>query len=551
MTLKRKTKTLLYEAADENFIKGMIIISWIFFTVAASLLVISARADYSAWNRYAIFSWFDDKVEALDKLYLVDSEDLTKDVWSFYAKRNTGNDTTTTYLEYGYPLVVNRWNADSNYISSITENKSDLKSLVLWWISNSASWDNIIIFAWSNNVVKEWNDNATIRGGEGNKLLEKESEWVPSVMVWWKNNQISNGDWAIIIWGENNAWSSNAIILGWENNNAVVGGSIVAWSNINVDTQSFWKESNLFAFSNSEEEFKPNSKNTFYLNVSKWVWLNWEPFENWLHSHWAVSIGEIDISQPCTDANYWVEWFYNWCLVWCTSRSAEKWHWDLLNLTESCMGLCENGNLDCAWEVNDEPVEAGHCIFTNKDWKQDPYSESCSNSDRNKYKWVSFEYRLVDQDECPIWSENQCVFQCKDWYHLVDWACHKDCPLPAGFGKAYLKHNEEILWYKNNTYTCNSNCENNKWYLKCQDWTLNGDYKKPSCTTHANQECYADSMRSLYNQTTQDIDKAICSFVCTNYSVEDNMCKIDFKWYHCICDEWFEWNEDQSACIPK
>ena len=544
MKQKRKTKSLIPMHFNWNYwllTSMLLVLWWVFCFLALSLQAISVDA---LWvTNWLLFSWYDDKTEVIYHMYYVQEIDQS-DTWvvdEMYMNQTW--DDSNFYIVPGRVLVgpLNSWGYvehtlwDDNYVN------------ILWWDNIVVYSDDISVVAWDSNAVYKWNNSSTSLWWRGNIIWTGDWSGLPANLLWWVGNSIDNNqDWNMIIWWLNNEISdsvSNSSILWGENNKVSSDWAIVAWTEVNLGN---WVD-NVFVFSNSLEQFSPKSHNAFYLNVWSWVWLNEDPFNRGVTSNWSISFWDIDINEQCNPSNFWVQWSWSWCLVWCTFWSYSDWkRWDLLDQSERCRGICFNADKCKNPTTWDNQKSSWYCSRElNK-----PREALCPGLNAAEWTNVVFNVVLVDNRACS-WNGNinQCIYQCADGYHLFeDWKCYKDCDLPWGWT---IKHGETVKWYRKSNVTCwPTSCESN-WQWKemiCVDWKLEGSwtYVFEKCKTYGNHSC-----KSKWYTFSTKITNADCIGPCIDYKVNGNACEWDGSYYSCTCVAGYEFNKAHTACVEQ
>ena len=390
---------------------------------------------------------------------------------------------------YVWPRPVVIW-SDVDHVYKINTVSEGVYGNILWWQQNDVESDNVTIIAWEKNTVLGWNEDATILWWIENEI--KEWEWSrTAILVWWYKNHIySSKGWTTIIWWNENDIKNNAsdvTILWWSNNEVGWNNVIVWWRDVKVaDNQQ-----DIFVFNNDSERdvnissVDSSSSDTFYI-YSKWgLWINTEASTNGVEAKWWISLGTIDITNKiCNDKTLWLIWMWEWCLVWCTEKSRELGWWELINPTEKDKEECEKNNkcIDTSVPYEDTILEVdGSCNnwLVDEESLDPERSTICGNP--SLYKNIVFETTLIDSAYKEDWGEswikcpqagwdqrlinNQCVYQCNEWYHLLkdetnkvggrSWKiwCYKDCMLDW----VPVKHNETIDWYNVREVTCSNN----------------------------------------------------------------------------------------------
>lgn len=419
MKQKRKVKSLIPQKNDlwGSLLTAALLVLGVALCLWSATLMTSSVWAASTSNEYNEFpySWMDDRVEVLYNLQFSDPKILSGFVGEMYTDKNNDFYITST------PITVNDSGAKDEYKNEVDKNKK-IYSNILWWHGNKVHSENVTILWWSGNIVDE--DSAVIFWWIENEISWG-TVWNTEVIVWWKKNLIiGSHNWNAIIWWNNNiiSWNvSNSFILWWNSNDVSSDkqmDNVIVWgSNVKVHT---W---NVFVFSN--EAFEPENPNTFYLNVSNWLWINVKSAGKWVTVNGPVRFGELDITKySCNGDNYWViwTWYVNGygCLVWCTSTTAPQ--WDLLDRWENCQLACKDNPSNCSQKMPqvDKPgAYSGFCT----DGVDTSNASPCTPV-WDEVKNVVFETALVNskeyKGECPgADAVNKCVYQCNSGYYLT------------------------------------------------------------------------------------------------------------------------------------
>ena len=472
MKQKRKVKGQKFTESNK-FLASLLVLLWGAFCMGALSLFTVPNVWWQTSLTTLSYTWLESKNEVVYDMFFIDkgNQEIINEI---YMKKD--GDNRNFYISWNSVvlgnLLPNYEGLDKvSVLNLVWEGKY---SNILWWDHNNINSSNITIIAGISNAISEWNDNATIVWSAGSSV----STWggnVPLVLVWWSNNEIgSNQNGTVIIWWN---WNkifdnvSNSQILGWNGNKVAVDNVIVAWNNVEATPSGEWS----FVFNwYSTEVFRPNSTNSFFLNVEKGVWLNMEASNGGLASKWAISIGEIDKSM-CTSDNIWMQWVWSGCLVWCT----EEWTLELLDTSEWCL------------ESSDDPYIPNNAWVCYFGWVDTGNATICG--DPAGYINAIFEVELIDANRdtwitCPN-EDNQCVYQCNYGYHLdlLDGKCHKDCDLPWNSSE-YIRHGKTVTWYSSSSTTCTNTCSMYEMILTCNDGVLydsdgreNKDYTNEDC----------------------------------------------------------------------
>ena len=422
------------------------------------------------------YTWLDDKQEVLYGMRFVNKNDMQKLVSEIYVNGKS------LYIVPN-PVVVNEvpgWT--EGIFDSSNEVNLGVYGHVLWWRRNKVESENVTLIAWTDNTVRTWNDNAAFLWWDGNKHIGK-SGWTPVVVVWWQKNEVwDDHDGVALIWWKGNKVGesvSNAFLLWWRDNYVEdnIKNVIVWWQKVDVNSTD-----NIFVYSNdSSSTFTPKSSNAFYLNMGKGVGINTDASDKWLAVKGPVSLGEIDITkETCDSDNLWVEWSYQWCVVWCTKASMEAEDgskWEMLDRGQKCLDICAVSS-DCIYEKDEEiPPKPDYKAFCTE-WVDTDGAELCFPDELSGYQNVIFETSLVDNGNCDMAKgENKCVYQCKSGYHLAKditqasnlgedkgkIKCFKDCDLTEllsddwkneDWSPIILKHNQTITAYNKEVVEC-------------------------------------------------------------------------------------------------
>ena len=436
-----------------------------------------------AWADDITFTWLDEKAEVLYEINFVKQYNASANISKMYA--SWGNLYSTPA-----PLIVKtNVNHNQNTISN------DKYGHILWWRENNLHSNNVTLIWWKSNEIYESNNNATFLWWIGNHLGDGNSITVPTVFIWWKSNTFNplQTSWAnLFIWWEGNMleeenpyWIS---YLWWKSISSIqdIKNIIAWWNNILIE------KNNIFAYSNSYEQFIPKTNNAFYLDVIWWVWFNRPSANEWLAVSWAVSIWEIDQNAACDDNTLWVIWSYNGCLVWCThaSRTAEYPYMgarELLDLSNECKTTCKNWKYNYSrnkclytWENNNSINNSSNdytsfCLTWNSIYNFDNTVLCYDQIDY--YKNVVFEATLTGT--CSSNRENICEYKCKTWYDLSIessiYKCKQGCYIKVDNEDKYIKDGER---YVGDLYTvldansCDATCNEKKREYECKEWKL-------------------------------------------------------------------------------
>ena len=541
----------------KNALLGAILTVWgsIWLLAVSVVTVMYSNVVSSAWwDSQWYYTWYDDKTEVVNKLEFVNSWNQT-DAWvisEMYAQ-----DGTILVLSWGSLVTssdgINLWASDSQ---------------VIGW-SNISVWsDNITIIWWSDITISEWNDNATVLWWSWN-ILSWASWNTPSVLVGWAGNEISWSEWWVIVWWSWNkiSWWSNSQILWWEGNELVdAENAFVAWSGVKNE----WVGAS-FVFSDWSESFSPVTSWAFYINTVNWLWLN-APSTSWaLTSSWWISVGSIDITDSryaCNDSNIWIQWVYNttydeksiWCLLWCTTWSAQNWwKWDLLEASALCMDWCDDSD-NCVNTVRTEYNPYIAWCNTDSLTFSIEWLRHCPMAvDETLFRDVVFDVDFVT--ECPSWDTlsmlaNPCVYQCPEGYVSNDDGdgCVSSCTLPwdpsvkVPYGTVKTWYNISwtgvACWAEKNpdgsSKTCKDKlvrikCDNNNWAWdwRSLDGVVNVSNLKGSCELDKWAVC------SGYNLTSTWEDWRNYTW-CTEYTtVWNTECNPVTKYKYDGCLSWY------------
>ena len=526
MKQKRKVKNLNpnAQATGKCGIKMWLILAGCIFSLCSIFLLTSTAwaAGWDNWwdNLWVSYTWFDDRIEVLYKVWMT-----------------TGNDTENDeiYLNNGVVIITPR-----KVIANSSDNSvnNDVYWNILWWDHNEIKSDNVTIVAWSGNIISENNENSTILWWKNNKVegIRELGAETPSVIIWWINNLINNvQNWVVILWWN---WNENSddksFILWWAGNKINNENVIVWWINNTIGQE------NIFSFSN-KNTFDPTKNRTFYLYLIWWLWINTRS-NKWVASKWAISFGEINIDNlECTGNIHWLQWSMSWCLVWCTG----SW-WDLMDFSDYCISKC-NEHSSCNFQKNEKNINGAISSCADN---VNTYQATLCPGNLNAYKNSIFQSKLVNYNECPSNRENKCVYQCDNWTKLLedhtwkhDWEtrCFKSCKLPPTYNENWnpeiVEHNGTAKWYTQNYAQCDSNgfgdrCENYLNTFVCNDgeWYYSSDKygnatdKAPdfykTCTLYG-YSCEESSQE--YNLTFDEIDETRWTYSkCYDYEAENN-----------------------------
>ena len=461
MKQKRKVKSLIPHKIDKSgtlLTVLLLILSVVLCLGSASLMTVSVWAIWNDDDFNITYSWLDDKVEVLYELQFTDPETLW---WEPVNELHVKNGSL--YLTPNQ-VIFNETGVD--WDDNVVDTGKYIN--VLWWEWNIVDADGVAIIAWYKNIVDDDSANSSVLWWDENELgwFDDENR-APSVMAWWKNNKIIKNSGDVIIWWENNqiSGSSNSFILWWE------GNEVDWWSNVIV----WWKNvkvsgvDNVFAFSDTESDFEPESSNAFYLDLTNWVGISADSTRRWVSVSGTVWFWDVVIAGsrriPCDENNIWLEWSWDWCLVWCTEVSMNEWKWELLDRWSLCEDKCAR-NSKCLYTPVDTGLDerldySGACIT---DHIYIENATRCTTWENESYKNVAFEGVLIDREEpCPTTGNNKCVFRCDPGFHLtwdIAWwssevMCYRDCELPWDHTKK-IKHNETVTGYNIEDVYCSN-----------------------------------------------------------------------------------------------
>ncbi len=460
MKQKRKVKSLIPLRSDSSvlatillFLGWGILLFWALALFTSLGWVASAAVEWSL--QYD--NWIDDKVEVL--LWLEMATGATSANMYF-----NGN---TFYVE------ENQWiSRDESYWGTI----SGYVNYLWWeWMWTNIDSNNITVIWWKNVKVFENNANTTILWWVGNTVDKRDTEWVvATVMLWWEGNIIGkNQEGSAIVWWKGNKISDGGqydFIIWWENNEVNWSNVIVWWGKVNVEGKS-----NVFVFSHGQtsNRFKPQSENAFYLNLRRGLWLNKDAVNEWVDSYWAVGFWEVNINILCTNADLWVQWNWQGCLVWCTQASMSSgYRWEMVDHGDTCERYCKNNEDRCM--VNPIKIEKpdDYTSYCTVGWVDTGNSTQCASNKLSAYENVIFETYLIDSnDQCPEGQENKCVFKCNKDFHLrVNTSssnsndrntkkCYADCELPwktSTGGIIMVPHNTTTGAYNAEVVNCSN-----------------------------------------------------------------------------------------------
>ena len=543
MEQKWKVKNLLFGKKLWNsgiFTVILCILWWILCGCAMLLLLIKSPILAADWDTIPTipltYRWVDDKTEVLDRLSFM----------------YTGEDDQMTVVTEMYQEWKNLYVVPKPLIVNVSLDPSNpYKNKVwlwvwwniLWWRDNEINSDNITLVWWQWNRIEFGNTNATLLWWKENKI-----QWwneSPVIMVWWEGNIALENKWVnVLIWwsgsrvygteGVNVVWWSNIKLDGWSN-------VIVWWSNVSVGGDV----DNVFIFSPGNSQFRPDNTdgdNAFYLDVDNGLWLNRPWSKWWVESQWAVSFWEIDIDTDCWEADLWVQWVWDGCLVGCTRASLDEWNkWEMLDQWTDCIEKCEANPKCTTADDNNTVIPYDSFCTTGAISTENAYM--CDTWALADHENVVFETTLIDsENNCPNW-ENKCVYKCNEWYHLTwdkTWkpnsinpiACYSDCTLPwtgENWETIKIKHNEMVTWYNTDQAFCSvdnfkfwedketdhDTCKNHKKTLICVDGIL-------YIATGGNAtDQKADSPNSEHNYTigTCNLNQFRCDTSATGYNL--------------------------------
>ncbi len=564
MKQKRKVKSLLpskYKVGEKFFMVLLLTLSVMLCIWAATLMTTSvwaAEEETPSSNSNNIYSWYDDKVEVLYKMEFSNPENLYGEngepVDNFYMEDN---------ILYVSPSMVRVKDADNTWAHSF-----------LWWKWNDVKSDNVTMLAWYKNIVNFWNDNASVLWWSGNKVVWNSSQ-VPVVIAWWRGNQIlDNNKWNAILWWDKNKiqHSVDSVILWWESNEITGNNVIIWWKKVKI------LKNNIFAFSNENSEFRPESEKTFYLNLTNWVWINADSEKSGMAVWGAVWFWSVGW-ETCDGDNIWVEWILNLngygCLVWCTKASRNNSNkWELLDRWENCENACKSNSNICMSPSEDSLDEnqnyTGYCSQNIPDW-----SIRCTTWEWESYTNVVFQTLKVEsQSDCENVGDNKCAYYCAEgdceipdvpedcpsWFHVEDWECvsnMKKVPCNKNWKPDNSEYDESnknyiILWIdgsRSEAPSCDWNCINGfvKSWNTC---VLSTGYK---CIWTPPEHAYfitwsdewlgSDTQNQVIKYSDRDDDTKKCAYLCESWFVA--VIK-DFGWWNrgYVCDQCESWTQD-------
>ena len=189
MEQKRKVKSLISVSETGEmwiFSKFLIALSCIFCFWTILMLALCVSYVDAANPLYSLYSWWvEERSETLYRLDFTKSGSLDIPEAHIYMKSNAGW-KNNLYIE-PYPIMVKYWGPSG--ITSIWQigGEGNLYLNFLWWDKLEISSPNISIIWWYKLTVESNNFNATIFGGEQNKI--RESSESSSVIVWWYKNK--------------------------------------------------------------------------------------------------------------------------------------------------------------------------------------------------------------------------------------------------------------------------------------------------------------------------------------------------------------------------
>ena len=427
----------------------------------------------SVVNNSLNYEWIDDNKETLYSIKFVDPLNLNSTIGDISIQDESLFISSDSVL-------VNYNNCDEK----CNKVNTWIHSHILWWSGNSINSNYVTIIAWDNIDVKAWNENATIVWWNDNIIYWWNNS--SAVSIWWSGNKIRNQHlWGTLIWWSWNVISSHVeegVIIWWKDNIITpnLKNVFVWWKNITVN------KNNVFVFSNKDAQFKPEVWNAFYINMDKWVWVNTKPEDEWLSVGSAVEIIDMNSRNrnwTCNSGNLWVVASFQGCIIGCTKVWIDQGNkWELLNWGGRCWELFTSGTYSwyvVTYKEDDEPIvvedTAAHCTTGNANTWNAVLCKNASWELLDLYKNVIFETVLLDSDvPCPEHNLNQCIYRCKQDYHLT-WSatdgtlrCYKDCEIPWDKTKK-IKHNTTITAYNTTWVSCS-----NKDYV----FPLNTDYIK-------------------------------------------------------------------------
>ena len=296
------------------------------------------------------------------------------------------------------------------------------------------------------------------------------------------NNEVTDGVYWNILWGNNNKIKSNNVtLIAWEgidvsawNNNATV----LLWKQKNP----YWSTANNWAplvvvwWDRLEVGSNHNGvviiwwyENKIWDNVTNWIILWWE--NNKVSSNWGIVwwknvnlqkakvfaySNSSSVFEPKTEKAFYLnldEW------VWIDYDSVKKWvsvNWviaiadvDISNNCNStnywlvwsynwCLVWCTKWTVDSRWELLDRWKKCEQMCRDNSSkcyFKEEPsetptpdYTSFCTaktvgnahmcNNVTNLYKNVVFESKLIDSEAECPAEHDKCIFQCDKWSHI-------------------------------------------------------------------------------------------------------------------------------------
>ena len=397
MKQKRTVKSLLpskYKVGENFFTVLLLTLSVMLCIWAATLMTTSvwAAAGEGIDNVYS--SMNDDKVEVLYRMEFSDPENLYDEngepVDNFYMEDN---------ILYVSPSMVRVKDAGNTWNYSF-----------LWWVWNKVETGNVTMLAWYKNIVGDHNNNASVLWWSGNKVDWNSNQF--PVIAWWNGNQIDDNKWNVILWWDKNIiqHSVDSVILWWESNETTGNNVIIWWKKVKI------LKGNIFAFSNEELDFKPQTEKAFYLNLTKGVWINADSEKSGMAVWGAVWFWSVDWETCNSNNNIWVEWILNLggygCLVWCTEKSKSSGKWELLDRWENCEKECATSN-KCMnfteWNSNENQNYIGYCSQGIPEW-----AIKCTSWEWESYTNVVFQTLKVDSlADCEKVGDNKCAYYCE------------------------------------------------------------------------------------------------------------------------------------------
>lgn len=404
MKQKRKETSLLSGKTGRAFLVCLsFVLGWALCLWALSLLMGTEGSLWTVWaadiagntQSKPSYKWLDDKVEVLYNLSFM----WEKDNVSSEVVNASMEDEGSLYIT-GNQVIVKPVGLLGGTVWGSNVVWDWVDANILWWENNLVNANNVTLVAWDNNKIQEWSDNSTVLWWLNNSIGMDEYYYMKkdenSILLWWESSYLSGiGLNAIIGW----SWNTLENVIGvtllwwWWNVAKFLGEGIVWGRMIEVD-QWPWGLREIFVFSDGHEaymnesnKFSPEDPYAFYLDVRQGLWLDTQASRWWVESKWAVGLWIMDVTQTCNEKNYWVQWMWNGCLVWCTKESRDQWwKWEMLDRGDICSTICDYKK----WDFN-------------RDWTVDisdsiRFNDKCYKSILGQYSLNSLEAQQCDMN---------------------------------------------------------------------------------------------------------------------------------------------------------